>query len=131
MKLIVNIHIRSLATILSLAAPVWAQSGTISVPNPMAAHNVFIILITAASLAWAASFSVQFMKERKLRQLDRPAILKVRESLLDEITKLEISIESGTITKDKYEKRLNEMRRQLSRVAEKLHTVNKTAGTRQ
>ena len=129
MKNLVNIYILSLFANIFFTTPAVAQSGTISVPNPMAAHNAFIILITAASLAWAASFSLQFMKERKQRQQGRSAILKVRESLLDEITKLEISIESGTITKDKHEKRLSEMRRQLSRVAEKLHTANKTANT--
>ena len=35
------------AAVLAIALPAWAQRGPISVPNPMATHTVFIILITA------------------------------------------------------------------------------------
>ena len=93
----------------------WAR-----LPNPMAAHTVFIILITAAFLDWGASFSVQMMKERHTQRKGREALLHRKESVLNQITELEMTMESGTISEGQYKRRMKEMRGQLARVIGKL-----------
>jgi len=87
----------------------------------MAAHTLFIVLITAAFLAWAASFSIQIMKERSYEK-DRQALRRHRETILDKITELETARESGTINKDRHKRRMRELRGELSRVIEKLQS---------
>ena len=116
------------ATILAITLPAGAQRGPISVPNPMAAHTIFIILITAAFLAWAASYSIQIMKERTGGKKARETLLQLKKSLVDQMTTLELAQESGTITKGQYKRRIKEQRGQLARVVEKLesHKVSKT-----
>ena len=115
------------AAILAIALPAWAQRGPISVPNPMAAHTVFIILITAAFLAWAASSSIQLMRERAGPKKARETLLQVKRSLLDQITKLEMTLESGTITEGQYKRRMKEKRGQLVRVIGKLQAGRKAS----
>ena len=105
---------------LIFAIPAYAQ-GPIQVPNPMAAHTLFIVLITAAFLAWAASFSIQTMKERTHRK-ERQALRQHRETVLDKITELETTRESGTINKDSHKRRMRELRGELSRVIGKLQS---------
>jgi hypothetical protein len=105
---------------LIFSVPAYAQ-GPIQVPNPMAAHTLFIILITAAFLAWAASFSIQIMKEQTHRK-DRQALRRHRETIFDKITELETARESGTINKDRHKRRMRELRGKLSRVIEKLQS---------
>ena len=105
---------------LVFAIPADAQ-GPIQVPNPMAAHTLFIVLITAAFLAWAASFSIQTMKERTHRK-ERQALRQHRETVLDKITELETARESGTINKERHKRRMRELRGELSRVIEKLQS---------
>ena len=116
------------AAILAIALPAQAQRGPISVPNPMAAHTVFIILITAAFLAWAASSSIQLMKERAGGKKARETLLQVKGSLLDQITTLEIAQESGTITEGQYKRRMKEKRGQLVRVIGKLQAGRRASG---
>jgi uncharacterized protein YlxW (UPF0749 family) len=99
---------------LLLAREAIAQA-PIEVPNPMAAHTLFVILITAAFLAWAASFSIQIMRERT-HQKKRHSLRQHRETLLDKITELETALESGTISKERYRRRMRELRGELSRV---------------
>ncbi len=110
----------ALTFVLTLTAPALAQSRPIGVPNPMAAHTVFIIVITAAFLTWAASFSVQMMKERHTQRKGREALLHRKESVLNQITELEMAMESGTINEGQYKRRMKEMRGQLARVIGKL-----------
>lgn len=107
----------------ALAQPAGAQ-GPIEVPNAMAAHTFFIILITAAFLAWAASFSIQIMKGRTHRQ-NREALLKCKETVLDQITELETAPESGTINKGVRKRRMKELRGELTRVLERLGRASK------
>ena len=113
---------RLTAVVLGLAfvIPAYAQ-GPIQVPNPMAAHTLFIILITAAFLAWAGSFSIQIMKERT-QQKDRQALRLYRDTLLDKITELETARESGTISTEGHKRRMRELRGELSRVITKLQS---------
>ena len=113
---------RLTAVVLGLAfvIPAYAQGPT-QVPNPMAAHTLFIILITSAFLAWAGSFSIQIMKERT-QQKDRQALRLYRDTLLDKITELETSRESGTISTEGHKRRMRELRGQLSRVITKLQS---------
>ncbi len=105
---------------LTFVIPAYAQ-GPIQVPNPMAAHTLFIVLITAAFLAWAASFSIQIMKERTHRK-EHQALRRHRETVLDKITELETARESGTINKERHKRRMRELRGELSRVIEKLQS---------
>ena len=115
------------AAVLAIALPAWAQRGPISVPNPMATHTVFIILITAAFLAWAASSSIQLMRERAGEKKARETLLQLKGSLLDQITKLEMAQESGTITEGQYKRRMKEKRGQLVRVIGKLRAGRKAS----
>ena len=87
----------------------------------MAAHTLFVILITAAFLAWAASYSIQMMKERT-RKKDRRDLGRHRETILDKITELETARESGTISKDRHKRRMKELRGNLSRVIGKIQS---------
>ncbi len=106
--------------VLALAIPARAQT-PIQVPNPMAAHTLFIILITAAFLVWAASYSAQIMKERTHKK-DRRDLVRHRETILDKITELETARESGTISKDRHKRRMKELRGDLSRVIGKIQS---------
>ncbi len=122
-KVVVLMSRRTIFTLISgltLAVPAFSQTRPVGVPNPMAAHTPFVILITAAFLAWAASFSVQMMKERDTQRKGREALLHRKESVLDQITKLEMDLESGTISEGQYKRRMKEMRGQLTRVIAKL-----------
>ena len=108
------------ALVLALAIPARAQA-PIQVPNPMAAHTLFIILITAAFLVWAASYSAQIMKEHTHKK-DRRNLVRHRETILDKITELETARESGTISKDRHKRRMKELRGELSRVIGKIQS---------
>ncbi len=105
---------------LIFAIPAHAQ-GPIQVPNPMAAHTLFIVLITAAFLAWAASLSIQTMKEQTHRK-ERQALRQHRETVLDKITELETTRESGTLNKESHKRRMRQLRGELSRVIDKLQS---------
>ncbi len=89
-----------------------------------AAHTFFIILITGAFLVWAASFSIQIMKEWTYRQ-NREALLKRKETVLDRIAELETAPESGTINKSVRKRRMKELRGELTRVIERLGRASK------
>ena len=108
---------------LALLQPARAQ-GPIEVPNPMAVHTVFIIVITAAFLAWAVSFSIQTMRERT-RQQDRQALLKRKETVLDQVTEVESALESGAINSSNHKRRMKELRGELTRVLERLQHASK------
>jgi membrane protein implicated in regulation of membrane protease activity len=92
------------------------------VGNPMAPHALFIILVVAAFLAWAASFSVHTMKERS-RQKDRETLAGRRERVLDAITRLELERESAAIDERTYRSRMQSMRGDLARVVTELRVL--------
>ena len=111
--LVASVHI--------LGVTALAQT-TQGIPNPMATHTVAIVVITAAFLAWAASYSLQVMQERT-RKKDRELLGRRREAVLDSITALEMSRESGTISEDRYKRRKKELRSELARVLERLRSA--------
>jgi hypothetical protein len=115
-------HIRRLgfpAFALILPVPASAQAVQ-EIPNAMAAHTRFIIIIMAAFLAWAVSFSLLTMKERNTRQKQRQALVERRERILDEIAELEIGRESGEVAQARYSGRSKSLRNDLARVLERL-----------
>jgi len=112
--------ILTLTAMLTVTSTALGQGRPVGVPNPMAAHTIFIIVIMAAFMAWAASFSVQLMKERKTQRKGREMLLHRKESVLNQITELEGALESGTINEGQHKRRMKEMRGQLARVISKL-----------
>ncbi len=116
-----RVFITLVASVHILGVTALAQT-TQGIPNPMATHTVAIVVITAAFLAWAASYSLQVMQERT-RKKDRELLGRRREAVLDSITALEISRESGTISEDRYKRRKKELRSELARVLERLRSA--------
>ena len=115
-----------IASIHFFAMTATAQT-TQGIPTPMATHTIAIMAITAAFLAWAASYSLQLMKERTGKK-DMEVLVRRREAVLDSIAELEMSHESGTISEDRYKRRSKELRSELARVLERLkiaQTVSK------
>ena len=116
-----RIFITLVASVQILGVTTLAQT-TQGIPNPMATHTVAIVVITAAFLAWAASYSLQVMQERT-RKKDRELLGRRREAVLDSITALEMSRESGTISEDRYKRRKKVLRSELARVLERLRSA--------
>ena len=116
-----RVFITLVASVHILGLTALAQT-TQGIPNPMATHTVAIVVITAAFLAWAASYSLQVMQERT-RKKDRELLGRRREAVLDSITALEMSRESGTISEDRYKRRKKELRSELARVLERLRSA--------
>ena len=116
-----RVFITLVASVHILGVTALAQT-TQGIPNPMATHTVAIVVITAAFLAWAASYSLQVMQERT-RKKDRELLGRRREAVLDSITALEMSRESGTISEDRYKRRKKELRSELARVLERLRSA--------
>ena len=116
-----RVLITLVASVHILGVTALAQT-TQGIPNPMATHTVAIVVITAAFLAWAASYSLQVMQERT-RKKDRELLGRRREAVLDSITALEMSRESGTISEDRYKRRKKELRSELARVLERLRSA--------
>ncbi len=116
-----RVFITLVASVHILGVTALAQT-TQGIPNPMATHTVAIVVITAAFLAWAASYSLQVMQERT-RKKDRELLGRRREAVLDSITALEIYRESGTISEDRYKRRKKELRSELARVLERLRSA--------
>ena len=103
------------------SAPLLAQ-GVQEIPNAMAVHTTFIIVVTMAFLIWAVSFSIQTMKERTNPQQQRQVLLARRGQSLEEITTVEMARESGDITRSRYKSHLKTLRGSLVRVIEKLQS---------
>jgi len=116
-----RVFITLVASVQILGVTTLAQT-TQGIPNPMATHTVAIVVITAAFLAWAASYSLQVMQERT-RKKDRELLGRRREAVLDSITALEMSRESGTISEDRYKRSKKELRSELARVLERLRSA--------
>ena len=116
-----RVFITLVASVHILGVTALAQT-TQGIPNPMATHTVAIVFITAAFLVWAASYSLQVMQERT-RKKDRELLGRRREAVLDSITALEMSRESGTISEDRYKRRKKELRSELARVLERLRSA--------
>lgn len=93
---------------------------TANVSNPMGAHTWFIIFATGAFLLWSISYSVQLQKEALARQKGREELVRLKESLLDEIAGLESRKEADEISTQKYKQQLKDLKFRLSRVLEKL-----------
>lgn len=86
----------------------------------MSAHTIFIFLITAGFLAWAASYSIQLLREQEGQRKSREGLLKLKESILEQITALENDKGSGTITVVQYKTSFRKKRGELARVLGKL-----------
>ena len=67
------------------------------------------------------------MRERAGEKKARETLLQLKGSLLDQITKLEMAQESGTITEGQYKRRMKEKRGQLVRVIGKLRAGRKAS----
>ena len=106
------------------AAPAGAQ-GIEEVPNPMAAHTIFIIVITSAFLIWAVSFSLQTTKERADKNKQRQMFLAERERILDAIANIETDRDSGKIDSGQYKSRIKKRRGELTRVIERLQSSSR------
>ena len=106
------------------AAPAGAQ-GIEEVPNPMAAHTIFIIVITSAFLIWAVSFSLQTTKERADKNKQRQMFLAERERILDTIAEIETDRDSGKIDSGQYKSRIKKRRGELTRVIERLQSTSR------
>jgi hypothetical protein len=118
------------AALLGLILPTDGGGQTpAAVPNPMASHTLFIVLIVGAFLAWAASFSFHTMKQRSPKS-DRKALMVRRETILDQLAGAENAKESGAIGPERFEKRARELRGELARVIEQLNAASGTAGKR-
>jgi hypothetical protein len=86
----------------------------------MAAHTRFIIVITAAFLTWAVSFSLLTMKDRNARKKQRQALVEQRERILGEIADLEFAREAEDLTETGYRSRSKALRNDLARVVERI-----------
>jgi hypothetical protein len=106
--------------ILLLFAQAEGGSDTANVPNAMGAHTWFVIIAVGAFLLWSISYSLQLHKEALARRKGRDELLRRKETLLDEIARLEDQKDSGTIAEKKYKQDLRDLRFHLSKVLEKL-----------
>ncbi len=113
---------RSAAVLLLTGASAAAQ-GVQEIPNPMAAHAVFIIAIVGAFLAWAVSFSIHTARERSDGRRERQRLLDERERILGRIVDLEDERESGRIDAPRYKLRARRLRGDLARVVEALRSA--------
>ena len=116
--------VRPVFIALLAAAPAGAQ-GIEEVPNPMAAHTIFIVAITSAFLIWAVSFSLQTTKERADKNKQRQMFLAERERILDSIADLEADRDSGKIDSGQYKSRIKKLRGELTRVIERLRPTSR------
>ena len=111
--------------LIGIVACAWALGGVataqtpVAVPNPMAAHTLFIILLVGAFLLWAASFSLTTLKERS-SQSDRKSLQAAREALLEELVETEQRRKSGVITQERFDKLHRSLRGKLAAVLAQL-----------
>ncbi len=116
--------VRTAFIALLVAAPALAQ-GVEEVPNPMAAHTIFIVVITSAFLIWAVSYSLQTTKERTDKNKQRQMLLAQRERILDAIADIEADRDSGKIDTGQYKSRIKKLRGELTRVIERLQSTSR------
>lgn len=107
------------AALLTLAAATPALSQT-PVPNPMASHTVFILILVGAFLAWAASFSFHTKPKARTRKEELEALRSHREQVLDALAAAESARESGALSPEAWERRHRELRSELARVVARL-----------
>lgn len=107
--------------LLLLLARDGSSQSPVAVPNPMATHTVFIVVIVGAFLAWAASFSYHTMKERSQKD-ERKALMAQREQILDQLAEVENLHDGEHISDDRFERRKKELRGELARVIEKIQS---------
>jgi hypothetical protein len=115
-----------LAVLLLATTPLQAQDIE-EIPNPMAAHTVFIILIAGAFLVWAASFSMQTARNRSDQNKRQQRLLDERDRILDEIAGLEGDRESDNLDATRYKHRAKKLRGALARVVGRIRS---TPGTK-
>ena len=109
-----------IAFLIFLTLPVGLQAQTpVAVPNPMASHTPFVVIIVAAFLAWAASFSIATRHERN-RKVDSKALMARREEILDELADAEAQQNSGSLSKEQFNKKTRRLRGQLAGVIAQL-----------
>ncbi len=116
--------VRTAFIALLVAAPALAQ-GVEEVPNPMATHTIFIVVITTAFLIWAVSYSLQTTKERTDKNKQRQMLLAQRERILDAIADIEADRDSGKIDTGQYKSRIKKLRGELTRVIERLQSTSR------
>ena len=123
-KSIARVAISIVWALWPLAAIAQEQEGprSIHIPNPMAAHNWFIIAAVGAFLAWCISYVLQFRRNQleKSDKAKRTAMLHEKDELLDRLAELESEKEAGTIPGPRYEKEYRKARSQLSDVLSRL-----------
>lgn len=95
------------------------------IPNAMSSHTIFIIIVTGAFLAWAASFSFHTVRERASRNNDRRLLISERERILDDLARVEAGRDSGEIDEIRYKRRLKALRGDLARVVERLQSMSR------
>ena len=108
--------------ILMLPLGLGAQS-PVAVPNPMAPHTPFIILLVAAFLAWAASYSAHTLRER-VQKRDPKTLTALREAILDELADAESERQAGALSKQRFDKKARQLRGKLAAVLAQLERGN-------
>jgi hypothetical protein len=100
----------------------------VKIPNPMSAHTLFIILAIGIFLAWCISYSLQIQKESAGAKPRRNELLRQKDRILDRLAELESEKETGSISKDRYEREFRKVRSRLSEVLERLKERASGAG---
>lgn len=124
MKRILGLQLAALVVWLwqrsDLAAQSPAQSRVVEVPNAMSVHTWFIIVVVAAFLGWAISYSAQLQKESAAMRRGRRDLLQIKEALLDRIADVENRREAGALADAQYKHQMKELRQKLGRVLDML-----------
>ena len=103
-----------------LLLPLESKAQTpVAVPNPMAPHTMFIILIVAAFLAWAASFSANTLRGRSNKN-DPKTLGALREAILDKLAGIADQRQAGTLSKQRSDKQTRQLRGKLAAVLTQL-----------
>ena len=113
-------HVTTALALISLFESAATAQAVREIPNAMANHTRFIIVIAVAFLAWAVSFSITTMKGRQSGRRERQLLLERRESLLDKIAELEADKEAGNVPDNRYKARMKTLRNDLASVLERL-----------
>lgn len=118
---------RLIVLVACLTLPVVALGQTpVPVPNPMASHTPFVILIVGAFLVWAASFSLTTLKQREKRVgVDRKSLTQQRELIFDQLAAAETERTSGALTRKQFDRRTRQLRGKLAAVLAQLESLPK------
>jgi hypothetical protein len=121
---------RVILVVLCMAIPRAAEAqAPVAVPNPMASHTVFLIIIVAAFLAWAASFSLNSRRDSTGKSSSK-SLRAHREAILDEIAQAESDRKAGRLDEADFEKRSRQLRGRLAAVLAKLESTTPARQTK-